>query len=97
MGTTADWTKVIILALGFSGSTAVCMALQRWRSDLRPRPYLSFTEILFCTAIGLLFGIFVRFDGRAFHQPLVFLECPLLIVVLAFMLLTYQQRQQARK
>lgn len=97
MGTTADWTKVIILALGFGGFSAVSMALHRWRSDLRPRPYLSFTEILFCAAIGLLFGIFVRFEGRAFHQPLVFLECPLLIVVLSFMLLTHQQRQQARK
>jgi cell division protein FtsW (lipid II flippase) len=97
MGTTADWAKLIFLALGFAGFSAVSLARTRWTSDLRSRPYLLFMEILFCTANGLLFAIFVRFDGRAFRQPLVFVVCPLLIAVLGFALLTYQQRQQARK
>ena len=72
--------KVAVLALGFGGSLALSFAIQRWRNGLSP--YLSLKETLFYTTAGLSFGIFVMFDWRAFHQPLIFLEVPLLLIFL---------------
>jgi hypothetical protein len=94
MGTTADWTKVITLAIFFGGLSALFLAVQRWQNDLRPHPYLSFTEILYCAALGLSFGIFDRFDWTAFHRPLLFIEAPLLLMTVAILVFMVQKRRQ---
>lgn len=93
MGTFADWMKISGLAVFFGGLSALILALGRWLNDLRLLPYLSPTEVLCCSAIGLSFGILADFHRAAFHRPMVFVELPLLLLATVIFLVTARSRR----
>jgi hypothetical protein len=95
MGSLPDWMTVFAIAILLATFNASLISVQRWRNDTRPRPYLLFRELLYCSAVGLLFAIAYKFGWAAVHTPLVYIEIALLVLVLAVLFLTTKNRGRA--
>lgn len=71
MGTVAEWTGTLFLAVFWGGAMAWFSASRR--ASTSKEPAWRIQDLVLLAPFALFFGIGAEFESRAFHRPLVFL------------------------